>query len=278
MSQKMTVRKTNRYVQWSRIRAPNPKRRVILLGGSNVLRSFSVVVSVAQSIWQEPLEIMAAIGHGRSFGQDSRVLGRKIPGILSCRLWDELQRRPTLPTSALVTDIGNDILYEVAPNRLIGWVAECLDRLVRANAHTIVTELPVASVSRLSRRRFLLLRALFYPRSRLTLAAAQAAVAEINAEVIKLAEERKQTVFPVRNSWYGFDPVHVLRRYRRQAWSEILLRWRPAQSLSEVGRSSLAQSLYLVTLPPRERSFFGFSSRYVQPSGVLCDGSTISLY
>jgi hypothetical protein len=31
-------------------------------------------------------------------------------------------------------------------------------------------------------------------------------------------------------------------------------------------------------LPPRERSFFGFSRRYVQPSGVLCDGSTISLY
>ena len=122
------------------------------------------------------------------------------------------------------------------------------------------------------------MRTLFYPRSRLTLAAAQSSVAEINAEVIKLAKERKQTVFPVQNRWYGFDPVHVLRRYHRQMWSEILLRWRPDQPLSEFGRSSLAESLYLVTLPPRERKFFGFSRWRVQPSGVLSDGSTISLY
>lgn len=266
------------YVPRPRIPAPHPKRRVILLGASNLRRSLPRVVRLAQSIWQEPLEIMAAIGHGRSFGQDSWVLGRKIPGILSCRLWDEVQRRPTLPTSALVTDIGNDILYEVAPNRLIGWVAECLDRLVRINAQTVVTELPVASVSQLSQERFLLMRTLFYPRSRLTLAAAQSSVAEINAEVVKLARERKQTVFPVQNRWYGFDPVHVLRRYRRPAWSEILLRWQPDQPLPELGRSSLAESLYLVTLPPRERKIFGFSRRCVQPSGVLSDGSTISLY
>ena len=266
------------YVPRPRIPAPHPKRRVILLGASNLRRSLPRVVRLAQSIWQEPLEIMAAIGHGRSFGQDSWVLGRKIPGILSCRLWDDVQRRPTLPTSALVTDIGNDILYEVAPNRLIGWVAECLDRLVRIDAHTVVTELPVASVSRLSQGRFLLMRTLFYPRSRLTLAAAQSSVAEINAEVVKLAKERKQTVFPVQNRWYGFDPVHVLRRYHRQMWSEILLRWRPDQPLSELGRSSLAESLYLVTLSPRERKFFGFSRWRVQPSGVLSDGSTVSLY
>jgi hypothetical protein len=278
MPRRITTGKTNGYVQRSGISALNPKRRVILLGASNLRRSLPMIVRVAQSIWREPLEIMAAIGHGRSFGQDSRVLGRKISGILSCRLWDDLKRRPTLPTSALVTDIGNDILYEVAPNRLIGWVAECLDRLVRIDAHTVVTELPVASVSQLGLGRFLLLRTLLYPRSRLTLAAARSTVAEVNAEVVKLAEERKQTVFPVQNRWYGLDPVHVLRRYRRQAWSEILLQWRPDQPLSELGRSSLTESLYLVTLPPRERSFLGFARQHVQPSGILSDGSTISLY
>ena len=105
-----------------------------------------------------------------------------------------------------------------------------------------------------------------------------AAKSKIIGEVIKLAKERKQTVFPVQNRWYGFDPVHVLRRYHRQMWSEILLRWRPDQPLLELGRSSLAESLYLVTLPPRERKIFGFSRWRVQPSGVLSDGSTISLY
>jgi hypothetical protein len=127
-----------------------PSRRVILLGASNLTRSFSMVVAAARHTWGEPVEIMAAMGHGRSYGQDSTVLGRKISGIFPCALWQDLQTRRSLPSAALVTDVGNDLLYGVPPRQIVKWVAACLDRLTDVGASTVVTQLPIASVERLT--------------------------------------------------------------------------------------------------------------------------------
>src|SRR5882724_9649210 len=104
-----------------------PTRRVILLGASNLTRSFPRVIETVRRTWREPIEIMVAMGHGRSYGQDSVVLGRKISGIFPCALWRDLQNRAPLPTTALITDIGNDFLYGVTPDRLFEWVEGCFD-------------------------------------------------------------------------------------------------------------------------------------------------------
>jgi FixJ family two-component response regulator len=66
------------------------------------VRSLSTVIETARLTWREPVEIMAAIGHGRSYGQNSVVFGRKISGIFPCALWQDLQNRPSLPTAALI--------------------------------------------------------------------------------------------------------------------------------------------------------------------------------
>src|SRR3954463_14296552 len=137
-------------------------RRVILLGASNVTRSFPTVVATARQTWSEPIEIMAAMGHGRSYGQDSWCFGRKIPGIFSCALWQDLQNRKPLPTAALVTDIGNDMLYGISSDQLLDWVERCLDRLVEAGAATILTQMPIESIERLGERRFQFFRRLFF--------------------------------------------------------------------------------------------------------------------
>src|SRR5215207_2044158 len=109
-----------------------PTRRVILLGASNLTRSFPTVVATLRQTWSEPIEIMVAMGHGRSYGLDSSFLGKKISGIFPCALWQDLQSRQPLPTAALVTDIGNDILYGVSSDLLLDWVERCLDRLSEA--------------------------------------------------------------------------------------------------------------------------------------------------
>src|SRR6185295_18710727 len=150
-----------------------PTRRVILLGASNLTLSFPTVVATVRQTWSEPIEIMAAMGHGRSYGQDSSVLGKKISGIFPCALWQDLQKRPSLPTAALVTDIGNDMLYGTSPDQIVGWVERCLDRLAEVGAATIVTQLPTESIERLGEMRFQFFRRMFFPRSKLTLANAR---------------------------------------------------------------------------------------------------------
>jgi hypothetical protein len=255
-----------------------PSRRVILLGASNLTRSFSTVVAAARRTWGEPVEIMAAMGHGRSYGQDSSVLGRKISGIFPCALWQDLQTRRALPSAALVTDVGNDLLYGVPPNQIVKWVASCLDRLTDVGASIVVTQLPIASVERLTEARFRFFRHVLFPRSTLSLSDAKELVHALNSELIELGESRKIPVISVSESWYGFDPIHLKRRVWRTAWPTMLAPWHAAGMPITISRPSLWTSAYLKSLPPWERSLLGIRRRAVQPSGRLSDGTTISLY
>jgi hypothetical protein len=255
-----------------------PARRVILLGASNVTLSFASLVETVRRMRGEPVEILAAMGLGRSFGQESTVLGRKISGIFSCALWQDLGSRPALPTTALVTDVGNDLLYGVTPDRLLQWIGGCLDRLAEAGAATVITQLPLESLDRLGEARFRLFRSLLFPRSRLTLSAARASAATVNEGLVELGRARKMPVIPVSGAWYGFDPIHLRRRVRRAAWSHLLSHWRLCEVTASDWRLGLRDRARLALLPPRERWILGWNQRSHQPSGHLRDGTTISLY
>lgn len=256
----------------------SPARRVVLLGASNVALSFGNIVEAARQRWREPIEIMAAMGHGRSYGQDSLLLGRKISGIFSCALWQDLQRRPRMPTAALVTDIGNDLMYGVPSARVLEWVAGCLDRLAEAGATATITELPMRSLQRLGPRRFRFFRGLFFPRSELTLDEAVAGAAAINDGLARLAQQRKMSVISVLDAWYGFDPIHLRRGARSAAWPMLLAHVADGVSARSEALASIWERVYLACLAPHERSFFGLRFRAEQPSARLRDGTTVSLY
>ncbi len=105
--------------------------RVIALGASNLTRGFRTVVSAARAAWGPEVQVLAALGHGRSYGAPSRVVFRTLPGILESGLWRTLESLPALPTRALVADVGNDILYGLSAERILAWVEEALSRLQR---------------------------------------------------------------------------------------------------------------------------------------------------
>ena len=255
-----------------------PARRVILLGASNLVRSFSTVVETVRLMWREPVEIMAAIGHGRSYGQDSQVLGRKFLGIFPCALWQDLQNRPPLPTAALITDIGNDLLYEVPVEQLVEWIEGCLDRLAAVNANTIMTQLPMGSVRNLSEARYRLFRTLLFPKCSLSFSQAKRAAEQLNERLVELAVRRKIPTIPVSDEWFGFDPIHIKRSIQRSAWPAILSAWGSGVAPAIAPRVSFRRWVYLHRLVPFERTLFGRVQRCDQPSGVLDDGTTISLY
>lgn len=260
------------------LRPTTPTRRVILLGASNLTRSFPTVVATVRQTWSEPVEIMAAMGHGRSYGQDSSVLGRKFSGIFPCALWQDLQNRSKLPMAALVTDIGNDMLYGVSTDQLLEWVEGCLDRLTDVGASTIVTQLPAGSIDRLSERRFQFFRRILFARSKLTLADARVLVREINDRLTEVGQRRKIPVISASASWYGFDPIHVKRSVMRHAWPALLAAWHAMEEPLAITPSSLWMAAYLSGLEPCEYSRFGFRRRASQPNGRLNDGTTISIY
>jgi hypothetical protein len=165
---------------------------------------------------------MAALGLGRSYGATSRVLVRSLPGILQSGLWRRLHELPPAPTRAVVTDVGNDILYGRSPEQILAWVGESVERLQAHAQEVVLTDLPLASVRRLSRAKFLLFRSVLYPPCRLSREQALDVAERVVAGLERLADRRGLRFFRLRPEWYGVDPIHFRVGTWRGAWQQIL--------------------------------------------------------
>lgn len=255
-----------------------PRKRVVLLGASNLTRSFSTVVETIRLLWGEPVEIFSALGHGRSYGLTTRVLGRELPGILPCGLWRALDAAPPAPTYALVTDIGNDLIYGARVETIVEWISTCFDRLAAHQSTITTTELPLSTLRSLSPRKFRLLSALLFPGRRFSQEELLHRAEALNEQLVALAAERRIRVISPENTWYGGDPIHYRRPRWNAAFEALLGPWRPAERTPTPPRGSLRRFLYLRTRVPESRRMFGVLQQRAQPSGQLADGTTIALY
>jgi hypothetical protein len=249
----------------------------VLLGASNLSRGVSTAVELARH-WGSPhSEILAAMGHGRSFGLTTRLLGRTLPGILQSGLWNRLIEVPAEETVALATDVGNDLMYEAPIESVVGWIEQCLDRLAAASARTVVSRLPLANIGSLGERRFRVVRSILFPCCGLSLAEVRRRAEALDQGLCRAAEARGMTVVEPRAAWYGFDPIHVRRRDYPAAWNCYMAPWFGDRPMPRV-RGSMRRFVYLRRLAPLSRSWFGIEDGRPQPSGKLADGTAIGFY
>lgn len=254
--------------------------RFIVLGASNVTLSFPRLWYGLRRVCVEPVEMFAAHGHGRSFGMWSRIGPRELPGIVPCRLWDDLAAQPASaePPRALITDIGNDLLYGVDPDQIAAWVATCLERLTAMSARIVLTQLPLASALSLGRARFRFFRSLFFPTSTVQFGDLATMVARLNQHILDLGREHNVSTLDLRGQWYGFDPIHIRRRHRDPAWQELLASWFDEPAAANFRAANPTQSLRQWRQRPFERRWFGRGQTAVQPVLREADGSTLWLY
>jgi hypothetical protein len=272
-----------------------PHARVILLGASNLTRGISTVVESCRLMLGSPIEILAALGHGRSYGMDSSVFVRTMPGILQCGIWDALNQRrhqseyalsaqnselSTLPpTFALITDIGNDIMYGAPPHALIGWINECIDRLAALNARVALSMIPIESVRALKPWQFKIVKSILYPTRGLTFAQAIDRAIELHAGLQNLAHARRIPFIESSPQWYGFDPIHIRMKHWPQAWRKILATsFRLNEHEQPLARSSLARWAKLRVSRPESWRLIGIESGKPQPGLKFADGTTVGLY
>ncbi|MDF0675247.1 MAG: hypothetical protein P0120_13045 [Nitrospira sp.] len=248
--------------------------RVVALGASNLTRGFQTIVSTARSVWGPDVEVLSALGHGRSYGSPSRFLHRTLPSILKSGLWAELERRPSMTTRGLVTDVGNDILYGFSVERTLGWVEEALARLRVFTNDIVLTDLPLASIHRLSNLKFLAFRTVLVPFCRLSLAQVLDRAELVNEGLTKLSAVYGTKLFRLDPAWYGFDPIHVRPSRWRSAWRQIL----GAQPETEMSGGSAIESVKLYFMRPERRCLFGVEQFTPQSGVVLRSGGQVWLY
>lgn len=255
-------------------RPPHDIARVVALGASNLTRGFHHAVSTARTTWGRDVQIFAALGHGRSYGAHSRFVARTLPAILTSGLWRELESHPEVPTRALVTDVGNDILYGYSTEQTLEWVNEAVARLRRVTRDIVLTDLPLVGVRRLSRAKFLALRSMLFPSCRLSFAQVLETAECVNAGLANLAVTHGIRFFRLDPAWYGFDPIHIHPSCWRPAWQEILGTPSPAH---DNGRSWM-EGLRLYAMRPERQWLFGMEQVTPQNGVALPSGGRVWLY
>jgi hypothetical protein len=256
-----------------------PVRPVILIGASNLARAFPLIVNGLSAGLREPLTVLAAFGHGRSYGLRSRMLGRTLPGVIQCGLWRSLsQQSPDrLPPLAAVTDIGNDLVYGITAPRLLAWVDTCLERLAEHHSEIVLMSLPMASIEQLPSWKFELLRRAFFPAHRIAWPVLYERVRRVHKELRGLATTYRIPLIEPAAAWYGFDPIHILRGRQPEVWRELFSQWQAWDRSASIAHPPLSESLRLRALRPAERDLFG--RRQITPQPVLKRNRlTLSLY
>jgi len=203
-----------------------PQERVILLGASNLTMAFRPILRLLHELRGVPLEIIAALGHGRSYGMPSNVSSRVLPGIMKCGLWEKWESSPALPTRALLTDIGNDLFYNASVAQILEWIRLALRQLRPRCEQIALTLVPLENARAIRPDFYRAFMRVCFASCRVTQDELLERSAALNAGLIQLAAEYQVTLIEQPRAWYGWDPIHHRRGRRRIAWETILDSWR----------------------------------------------------
>ncbi len=252
--------------------------RVILLGASNLTRAISTVVETARQIAATAVDCYIAMGHGRSFGMETTVFGRTLPGILPCGLWEALQRaEPASRTYVLLTDVGNDIPYGAKPDSILSWLGQCLQQVDATGTRLALTQLPLAALATLSRRRYHLLRRLLFPSSEVSYEMALERVEVVNDGLGEIAKRFGAAPIEMPSAWYGPDKIHIKAHCFRTAWPTILQTWSP-EAPRPTPHFSLRRYRRCRSARGQDVRFLGRNIGMAQPARVFPDGTALHLY
>lgn len=248
--------------------------RLVALGASNLTRGLQSVIALGREQYGPDVEIVAALGHGRSYGADSHFLARSLPGILQSGLWHTLDALPPAETRAIVSDVGNDILYGYRPSQILDWVREAVDRLLRHTTDVTIAGLPYFHIERLSPRKFLVMRTVLFPPCRLSLAEVGEAAATIEDGLVKLASTRRLRFVPMNPEWYGFDPIHIRPSLWQPVWRQML----SGAAVTDHVALSRLEWMQVYRLRPERRRMFGVEQVTPQHGHVLPRGGRVWLF
>ena len=249
--------------------SPAPwQQRVVLLGASNLSLSLPRILAMLPDLHSGPVDVLAAAGHGRSWCSWSRVWLRELPSITECGLWGQLTQLTAsepCPLTAVLTDVGNDLLYGQNVERILERVSTCLNRLTAAGASCVLTGLPLARIHRIGRWEFLVARSLLFPGSRLQHPAVLESAAQLDHGLRQLASRTGSRFVEPPGEWYGLDPIHIRHRLRATAWQQILTL--PGMATAPTGQAPGSRPLQpgLNSLRPAVRRFAGKLQYREQP-------------
>ena len=262
---------------------------VVALGASNLSRGLSRLVTICRRYTSKPIDFFAGAGHGRSYGANSRIWNRRLPSILGSGLWRSLDRYSgsdalnSTTRLAVITDIGNDLLYGFSVEQIAAWIEEIVFRLQQRGFYVVITQLPIQSIQSVGSLRFRILKSIFVPGCQQSLEAIKDQSLQINNKIVSLSKSHHVTILRQPGSWYGIDAIHVKRSCLNELWQRVVDCWpeisREQHPMRGVhGFSGWQEWSRLGAASAEVRSLSGLMLFTPQPVLQLADTTRIYLY
>lgn len=240
------------------------RQDVVLLGASNLVLGWQAVIDSLRQVTAAPINLNVALGMGRSYVKTSAFWFRQLPAIRDCGLWDQLPRDSSNPPLVLITDLGNDIVYQFQPDQIAATVRDCIRRILdwRSDAKIVMTGLPLASLTRAGRLQFQIARTIMFPGCRLSRTSILERSTSLDQLARQVAVEVNIPVVEPEPYWYGYDAIHVLPKFRAAAFQKYFA----AFDLQTTAIDPRTSGRILVKLPTAAaRTVFGRSRVAQQP-------------
>ena len=196
---------------------------IILLGASNLARGhYSLTRCIKRNLGSRPVAFFNALGPGRAYCAFGGVVGVTYPPIGSSQIFSEVkgQSQEARRKIALITDLGNDIMYGVQAEKIIAEIRAILERLENMDADALITPIPATLIPQLTPSAFGFLKAVFFPRSKVNRIEAIAAIKKINL-VINEGLGSRVTVINGLDNFMGWDKIHYGSFHFGEVWSRI---------------------------------------------------------
>ncbi len=193
------------------------------MGASNLARGYRALASaLGRRLAPSPVACYAALGPGRGYVAPGGLWNIVYPPISECGLVDALRERvaPGSRLVALLSDIGNDIMYDVPAGDILASVEKIIDDISCLEGSVVVTPIPLDIRRDVSEKVFHILRRAFYPRSQVTYEQTERAVIEINQRLFMLRSPRVRVIEGMQ-AFRGFDKIHYSVLNNAPAWSRV---------------------------------------------------------
>ncbi|MEP3479359.1 MAG: hypothetical protein ABJZ55_08940 [Fuerstiella sp.] len=249
----------------------NADRTVLVLGASNVSLAWSQIVSLVLSSSTGRADFVTAHGMGRAYASaSSGFVFRRLPGILHSGLWAALPKfNDEQAASVLITDLGNDLLYGCSVSEVVEAAGECVSRVRQwnSNADFVVTAPPLTSVLKLQPTQFRIMKQLLFPSCPLKLPQVQQATQDLFDGIQTLAADQGLKIYEPPARCFGYDPIHIRRRDRRDVFHSMLKLWEhtPASPVASPPASPVAWKRFSSPVP-ESRTIMGRSRTKRQPA------------
>ena len=140
----------------------------ILLGASNLARSFhGLKYCIERCILPRTATFLNAMGPGRGYVSPGGILYASYSPIINSGIFEAARNKKIKKQKvvALITDIGNDIMYNISPDKIIDSLQHIFNVLDTIETNIVITSIPVDLENDISEFQFQILQKIYFPKS-----------------------------------------------------------------------------------------------------------------